>query len=118
MAENKRAVGREYETRACAYLENNGFTIIERNFRSRTGEIDIVCREGTYLVFTEVKYRKSASSGTPAEAVGFMKQKKIFDTARFYLARHGISPDTDIRFDVVAILGENITLIRNAFSPL
>lgn len=39
MAENKRAVGREYETRACAYLENNGFTIIERNFRSRTGDV-------------------------------------------------------------------------------
>lgn len=118
MAENKRAVGASKEDLACAYLQKQGFTILQRNFRSRTGEIDIVCREGTYLVFTEVKYRKTAKNGAPEEAVGSAKQRKIFETARYYMARFGVSSDTDIRFDVVAILGENITLIRNAFSPL
>lgn len=118
MAENKRAVGASKEDMACAYLKEQGFTILQRNFRSRTGEIDIVCREGRYLVFTEVKYRRTAKNGAPEEAVGPLKQRKIVETARFYLARFAVSPDTDIRFDVVAILGDHIMLIRNAFSPL
>lgn len=118
MPENKRAVGASKEDLACEYLKQQGFTILARNFRSRTGEIDIVCREETYLVFTEVKYRKTAKNGAPEEAVGPAKQRRIFEAARFYMARFGVAPDTDIRFDVVAILGDRITLIRNAFSPL
>lgn len=114
---NKRTLGSEEETVAVDYLKREGFTILERNFRSRTGEIDIVCKEGPYLVFTEVKFRKNAAFGDPAEAVGPMKQKKIFDTARFYLLKRGIAADCPVRFDVVAILGTEVKLYRNAFVP-
>ena len=67
---NKRKKGGEMEDLACRFLEERGLRVLHRNFRSRTGEIDIVCREkdGT-LVFTEVKYRRSLDQGCPEEAV-------------------------------------------------
>ena len=87
----------------------------EKNFRCRQGEIDLVCREGKELVFTEVKYRSDASCGSPFEAVDVRKQEKIRRTALFYLCRYGYPENTPCRFDVVGITGSNIQLIRNAF---
>lgn len=73
---NKREIGREYEGKACHYLESKGFRIVARNFRCRQGEIDIIGYDGEYLVFLEVKYRARSSSGHPAEAVTAASRRK------------------------------------------
>jgi putative endonuclease len=112
---NKRQIGTEQESRAAAYLQEQGYTIVERNFRCRTGEIDIIAREGEYLCFVEVKYRSGGGCGSPLEAVNYRKQKKILAVARYYMMCHHFPTDTACRMDVVAIEGEEITLLRNAF---
>ena len=98
---NRRAIGTEYETLACEYLTRHGYQILCRNFR--------------YLVFIEVKYRRDEHEGDPAEAVDARKQARILRTARYYMTRYHISEDTPCRFDVVAVLGSNVRLIRDAF---
>lgn len=114
MAYNKRSVGTMYEQKAGAYLEEHGYEIIEYNFRCRLGEIDIIARDGEYLVFCEVKYRSHPGSGHPAEAVDERKQRKISKCALFYLTRY-TTGDVPCRFDVIGIEGEKITLFQNAF---
>ena len=113
---NQRATGKEKEQMAAAYLEQLGYQIIERNFYCRQGEIDLICKDGLTYVFVEVKYRKSRTKGTAAEAVTREKCKRILSCARYYLYSHHIREDSvSCRFDVVAIDGEEITLIKNAF---
>ena len=75
MTYNKRQIGTEKEKLAGAYLEQNGYEIIEYNFRCKQGEIDIVAKDGEYLVFCEVKYRSNIKKGTPFEAVDYKKQR-------------------------------------------
>ena len=87
----------------------------ERNFRCRSGEIDLVAQDGRYLVFIEVKYRKNGKSGSPFSAVGREKQRIISKVAMFYLIAHGYRELPPCRFDVVGIDGENIHWIKNAF---
>lgn len=89
--------------------------IKEKNFRCRLGEIDLIARDGRYLVFVEVKYRHTGESGWAASAVNRKKQMAISRTARFYLLRHGYGEDIPCRFDVVAIDGNHMEWIRNAF---
>lgn len=113
--ENRRRTGSRYEQLAAASLVRMGFEILEQNYRCRAGEIDLIAREQRYLVFIEVKYRSSGQSGDPAEAVDRKKQRRIIKTARYYLMTHGYSEDTPCRFDVAAILGEEVRLIRDAF---
>ncbi len=113
---NTREVGTKKEEAACAYLEGNGVRIKERNFRCRRGEIDVIGFDGEYLVFFEVKYRKSGSyKGSALEAVGVGKQKKICRVADYYRMIHRCPLDTPIRFDVVAIDGDEILWLKNAF---
>ena len=112
---NKRTIGREKEELAAAYLKEQGYLVIEKNFRCRAAEIDLIARDGDILSFIEVKFRSSSKCGDPLEAVGPLKQKKIYEAALFYIARKGIPADTQIRFDVVSILSDDITLIKNAF---
>lgn len=113
--ENTRRIGARKERLVCEWLEQRGYRILERNFTCRTGEIDLVAREGGYLVFVEVKYRGGLSCGTPEEAVDWRKQRKISRTALFYLARYGYAESTPVRFDVVSVSGEEPVLYRNAF---
>lgn len=112
---NKRAVGAAYEKKAGKYLEQQGYQVLEYNFRCRRGEIDIIAQEGAYLVFAEVKYRRDVGSGDPLEAVDLKKQRIISKTASYYCLTHGYGETTPCRFDVIAVLGEEIRLIRNAF---
>ena len=112
---NRRAIGTDYETLACEYLTRHGYQILCRNFRCRQGEIDIIAKDRDYLVFIEVKYRRDEHEGDPAEAVDARKQARILRTARYYMTRYHISEDTPCRFDVVAVLGSNVRLIRDAF---
>lgn len=103
--ENLRKTGNEMEDVAAAYLKERGVRILERNFRSREAEIDIIGKEGETLIFVEVKARKAGKkSGEAAEAVGTAKQKRICRCADFYMHENEMDPfSTMIRFDVVAI---------------
>ncbi len=112
---NKRRVGEIYERRAEAFLEERGLRILCRNFRNRYGEIDIVARDGETTVFVEVKYRRDAGKGTPQEAVDYRKQRKICRVSDYYRMMHKMGDFSPVRFDVVAICGEEISWFRNAF---
>ena len=115
MKKNTRRTGSQYEKLAGAYLERCGYRVVAYNYRCRMGEIDLVAWHGAYLVFIEVKYREDANCGTPMEAVGYQKQRKISRTAMDYCRKYHIIPDTPCRFDVVAIQGDKIEIIENAF---
>lgn len=112
---NKRSVGQEQEQTAAEYLEKSGYKIVNRNYRCRLGEIDIIAYHKGYLVFIEVKYRKDNRSGSPEEAVNSKKQRQISKVAAWYLAERRISLDTPCRFDVVAVTPENVRIFENAF---
>lgn len=113
---NKRRLGAAYEELAAEYLEKKGYRILERNFRCRAGEIDLIAIDGRYLVFVEVKYRRDASMGTAAEAVDFRKQNVIRKAATWYLSIRQIPENTPCRFDVMGITGKEVCLIKDAFS--
>ena len=112
---NKREVGTEYEELSKNYLQKNGVKILEQNFRNRFGEVDLIGKDGEYLVFFEVKYRKSLKQGHPLEAVTKAKQRQICKVADYYRVLKKIGEFSPIRFDVIAILGDEITWLKNAF---
>lgn len=95
--------GHTAETLACDYLLQKGLRIIERNYRQRSGEIDIIARQGALLVFIEVKYRTTEYFGTASEGVTPQKKQKIINTARHYLYTKGISDQQVCRFDVMGL---------------
>lgn len=113
---NRRKLGKEMEEMAAAKLEAAGYRILDTNYRCPPGEIDLVARHGKYLVFVEVKYRRSRESGLPEEAVDIRKQRVISRAALYYLAEHGLGEDTPCRFDVAAVLGDHIQIYENAFA--
>lgn len=113
---NKRQTGSAAELRAEAYLSEKGVRIVERNFRNRHGEIDLIGYHKGYLVFFEVKYRSNRSKGVPEAAVNYYKQKQICEVATFYRCIHKIPFHMPIRYDVVAIEGAEIRWLQNAFS--
>ena len=112
---NTRKIGAEREAVASDYLGSQGMKILEQNFRCRQGEIDIIGRHEGYLVFVEVKYRKTAHCGTAAEAVDHRKQRRICRVADYYRYIHHYGADESVRYDVVAFQGEEIIWIKNAF---
>lgn len=112
---NKRALGTEYELKAAQYLVDHGYKILSQNFRCKIGEIDLIAKDNTYLCFVEVKYRSSLHKGYPAEAITPYKIHKIVRTAEYYMLSNQLPQDTPCRFDVVVILEEEISLIKNAF---
>lgn len=112
---HSRAIGKHYEDMAVDYLKEHDYQILARNYQVRQGEIDIIAKDGRYLVYIEVKYRKNTSSGDPAEAVSFRKQQAISNTALYFLNQKRYSTDTPIRFDVISILDQKLTHIKNAF---
>lgn len=112
---NKRTLGTEKEKLARAYLEKRGVRILEENFRIRQGEIDLIGIHQKTLVFFEVKYRKNKNYGRPEEAVGMHKQLQICKVAAFYRVFHKVPENFPCRYDVIAICGEEILWIQNAF---
>ena len=103
--EARRAQGDAAEERACRHLERSGFTVVERNFRTPGGEIDIVARKGDLLVFVEVRSREVPGFGTPEESVTPAKRRRIVAAARRYLTNVPASSWREARFDVIAIEG-------------
>ncbi len=118
MTRHKQRTGRLGEDLAVRHLRRKGYKIIERNFRTRLGEIDIIARHKDQLVFIEVKARKSANYGDPKFAVTARKQRKISMVALAYLKQHH-DLETSARFDVVTIQPDadapKIEVIANAF---
>jgi putative endonuclease len=90
------------ESLACRYLQARGFAVVARNFRCRSGEVDVVARQGDTTVFVEVKERHGQSHGLAHEAVTFGKRRRIIRAARLFAAARGLS-ETPLRFDVVSI---------------
>lgn len=99
-------IGKWYEILAREYIRSKGGRILDVNFRGSGGEIDIIARDGEYLCFIEVKYRRDAKYGGPEAAVSLSKQKKICKVSLFYLLCHDLSEDIPIRYDVISISGE------------
>jgi len=118
MFNTARQFGKQSESLAVRYLEKNGYVILERNYRIREGEIDIIAKDGDTIVFIEVKARRSGKFGNPKWAVTPGKQKKISLTALHYLKATNRS-NAKARFDVVTIRSEknssDMEIIKNAF---
>lgn len=112
---NKRALGSDKEMLAAEYLEQRGMRIVESNYRNNHGEIDLIGYHEGYLVFVEVKYRSGNIAGSAVEAVDVRKQRRICRVADYYRYTHGIGGNISIRYDVVAIQGEEVNWIPNAF---
>ena len=94
--------GLAFENIALKYLQNHQLRLIERNFRTRCGEIDLIMKDGSTLTFIEVRYRKSTTHGSSSESVTPTKQKKIIKSAQIYLMKKNLW-HLNSRFDVVAI---------------
>ena len=101
------------ESRACAFLEAQGLRLLQRNYRLRSGEIDLIMRDATHLVFIEVRYRSSNRYGGALQSVDFRKQQRIMRTARHFLLCNPY--DLPVRFDVIALEGQVIRWIQHAF---
>ncbi len=114
----RKKIGARGEEIAAGFLEKQNFRIIQRNFRCRCGEVDIIARDGGTLVFVEVKTRRNASYGLPQLAVTPFKQRQISKAALTYLSKNGLMKE-DARFDVISVLlldsSPVIDHIRNAF---
>ena len=114
-AKNNRRTGSHYESQVAAFLEGQGFQILEKNYRCRSGEIDLIARDGRYLVFIEVKFRSSNHAGYALEAINPRKAAQVRRVAEFYLYQKRYPENTPVRFDAAGIDGTNITYIKHAF---
>lgn len=119
--ESTSAAGRRGEDLACTHLEAQGLEVLERNYRCRAGEIDLVMREGSTLVMVEVRSRSSAEHGGAAATVGMRKQRRFILAARHLMLTRPAYRRLAARFDVVAIDAAvgggppRVTWIRDAF---
>ena len=120
MTQARQAFGLAGEQLACDELERRGYVVLDRRYRTRAGELDIVARHGDYVVFVEVKARSDRSFGDPEEAVTSQKQQKMVWMATDYLARKSMQ-DVPCRFDVVAVNAQSdpptVMVLADAFRP-
>ena len=107
-------IGARAEQRAVEVLVRAGMRIVERNYRCKLGELDIIARDGSTLVFIEVRSRRDSTYGSALEAVGWRKQRKVTRVAMHYIARRR-PVFCAARFDVVAITGDELVHIRDAW---
>ena len=116
---NKRQKGEFFEKLACDHLSAMGCSILYKNYKNKSGEIDIIAKDGRFTCFIEVKFRKDNSFGGPEAAVNIAKQRQICKVSKFFLYSHKISFDSPIRYDVIAISGGeegySVHWIKNAF---
>lgn len=117
-----KSLGDDYENRAAALIQQEGLHLLERNFRGKTGEIDIIAQEGTQLVFVEVRARNNRNFASAANSVNARKQQRIVKTAQLFLQRRPQYANMPCRFDVIAFeppqsgVGSRIRWIRSAFT--
>ena len=119
--ESTRSVGNSGEDRASEFLKGGGYLIIQRNFRTRNGEIDIIAKKDDVLVFVEVKALPNGNAEILSHELDLRKQRKIIKTAYFFLSNHREYNSSRIRFDVIVIDMPGfpcIYHIQDAFSEL
>ena len=114
MTQARRELGRTGEDAVAAWYEANGYIVVERNWRRREGELDLIVRKGRNYVFCEVKTRTSDLFGAPQEAVGRLKQNRIRHLAAEWLT-HATVRAVGIRFDVASVLGGQVEVLEGAF---
>jgi putative endonuclease len=107
-------VGVQAENRAAEYLGALGYDVLERNFRAKCGELDLIARDGDTVVFVEVRARNHAGYGTAAETVGWSKRRKLVKTAQLYALLRKL--DCPMRFDVIGVEPGRLEHITDAFS--
>lgn len=107
--------GQEAEAQACRHLQQQGLALIERNYRCRQGEIDLIMRDRQSTVFVEVRYRSNPTFGGAAAGVDCRKQAKLIAAAGHYLQQHPALAQQPARFDVIAIAPGALEWIRDAF---
>ena len=113
----EKAIGRWGEKQAIKAIKRRGYRIIQTNYRSALGEIDIIARDGDVLVFVEVKARRSTSHGPPAESLTPRKRRQISKAAAAFLKKHRLT-HVNVRFDVVSVdltPGGQTEIIQDAF---
>lgn len=110
----RRALGASGEAAAAAWYEAAGYAVLDRNWRCRAGELDLVLGDGRHVVFCEVKTRSSAAFGVPAAAVTPAKQRRIRHLAMRWLEGHGVRA-ASLRFDVASVVGDRVDVIEGAF---
>lgn len=114
----KKEIGQKGENLAVDYLQNAGYTVLERNYRCKLGEIDIIARDNDTLVFIEVRSRSSLAFGLPQESINRRKRHQISKVALEYMIRRKLK-NIPARFDVVAVSfegrKEKVDLIKDAF---
>ncbi|KTD76479.1 YraN family protein [Legionella waltersii] len=110
-------LGKQAEHKALVFLEEKGLALILQNYRCRMGEIDLIMRDGQYLVFIEVRSRKRNEYGGGIESITYSKQKKIMTATQHYLTQFRLAEKHPIRFDVISIDGRsgNVTWLKDAF---
>jgi len=108
--------GRDGEAAASSFLENKGIRILERNFHSRIGEVDIIALDGNTVVFTEVKTWSVYGIDALEYAVDIKKQRKIIETSKYFLSLHREYRYMAVRYDVILISPEGVTHLASAFT--
>ena len=117
VSDGRQLLGRWGEKVAAHFLEAKGYVIVERNWRTGRGELDLVAQDGPLLVFVEVKTRRGQQYGTPEESITPRKQEKLLELVQLYLTDHALT-DVEWRVDVVAIeLDKQGKLIRCEHIP-
>ncbi|HWC10701.1 MAG TPA: YraN family protein [Acidimicrobiales bacterium] len=114
MTSTRRELGAVGEDRVAAWYEANGYSVVDRNWRCRQGELDLVARRGRTVVFCEVKTRSSTAFGAPVEAVTRTKQARLRVLAARWLEDSPLAA-REIRFDVASVLDGRIEVLQGAF---
>lgn len=107
--------GQLYEKHTQEYLVKNRCIILETNYRRKTGEIDIIAKSGSSILFVEVKYRSNKQFGYPSHAIDHYKRRKILRTATWFLTEHKLF-ETSIRFDVALWCDGQLDYYKGAFT--
>ncbi|MBN1383583.1 MAG: YraN family protein [Elusimicrobia bacterium] len=113
---NTNEIGRSGESLAEKFLKKSGYKIIEKNFRTKFGEIDIISEYRNTIVFVEVRTRKNSDFGVPQLSVNIHKQRRLSLAALTFIKKNLLN--SDYRFDIIAICSNKIEHIKNAFVPL
>jgi putative endonuclease len=105
-------LGQQAEDLVCHYLQKQKLKLVARNYSCRYGEIDLIMRDKTSLVFIEVRYRQNSYFGSGLETINLTKQNKVIKTAEYYLLTHHLSEKVACRFDVVGVKSNALDLQR------
>lgn len=117
-SESSHQAGCRGEERASDYLSALGWRVLERNFRTRHGEVDIIALDGEVLVFVEVKSWKAIGIGDLEISINKRKQRRIIDVSRVYMVRKGLVDSMSVRYDLIFVDGDSLTVqhVRDAFT--